>query len=100
MIGLKLASLFEAVAMSIECLLYAVQSVLWSKLKGPMPLLFSLFFSVGALFALSNLGFAMLGLGVLDWDTPFDVMVTFYQEVTIYLMPTSLVALVYAIRRA
>ena len=97
MAALKIASFIEGIAMFIEFALYAVQSSLWAKFKGPAALMFSLFYSVGALLALSNLGYAMLGLGSMEWGSEFHGLVSWYQQITIYLMPFAMLALLRAV---
>ena len=97
MTTLKLASFIEGIAMFIEFAMYSLQSSLWANFRGPTALMFSLFYSVGALLALSNLGYAMLGLGLMDWGSCFHQLVHIYQQVTIYLLPVAMMALLRAV---
>ena len=84
---LKFASLVELIAMSLEFLLYLAHTAIWSNIEGKVPQLLSVFFFMGALFALSNIPFSIMGIGIIPWDGKLQWIAEFYQATIIYLTP-------------
>lgn len=84
---LSFASLAELVAMSVEFLLYMAHTAIWSKIEGKVPQLLCVFFFIGALFALSNMPFSIMGIGLIPWGGDLQWIAEFYQATVIYITP-------------
>jgi len=90
MSALKIASLLELFAMSVEMFLYFGNAIIWTRLKSPFSSFLSAVFFSGGMFTASNFMFGLTGLGLFERGGLWDKEAFVLQQVGAFAMAASM----------